>query len=63
MTPSRPSPFPWITTGQGVMGTITQDAAFFLAGSGWYPVILEDTSETFRVSVTAPKRHLCGDGR
>jgi hypothetical protein len=37
------------------MGTITQDAAFFLAGSGWYPVILDDTSETFRVSVTAPK--------
>jgi hypothetical protein len=41
--------------GQGVMGTITQDAAFFLAGSGWYPLILEDVSETFRVSVTAPK--------
>lgn len=41
--------------GQGVMGTITKDAAFFLAGSGWYPLILEDIPETFRVSVTAPK--------
>ena len=39
--------------GQGVRGTITKDAAFFLAGSGWYPVILEDIPETFRVSVTA----------
>jgi hypothetical protein len=41
--------------GQGVMGTITQDAAFFLAGSGWHPLIMEDMPETFRVSVTAPK--------
>ena len=41
--------------GQGVIGTITRDAAFFLAGSGWYPVILDTVSETLRVSVTAPK--------
>ena len=53
--PFEAEPFSMDNPGQGVMGTITQDAAFFLAGSGWYPVILEDTSETFRVSVTAPK--------
>ena len=53
--PFEPEPFSMDNPGQGVMGTITQDAAFFLAGSGWYPLILEDTSETFRVSVTAPK--------
>jgi hypothetical protein len=53
--PFEAEPFSMDNPGQGVMGTITQDAAFFLAGSGWYPVILTDTSETFRVSVTAPK--------
>ena len=53
--PFEAEPFSMDNPGQGVMGTITQDAAFFLAGSGWYPLILEDTSETFRVSVTAPK--------
>ena len=53
--PFEAEPFSMDNPGQGVMGTISQDAAFFLAGSGWYPVILEDTSETFRVSVTAPK--------
>ena len=53
--PFDPEPFSMDNPGQGVMGTITQDAAFFLAGSGWYPLILEDLPETFRVSVTAPK--------
>jgi len=53
--PFEAEPFSMDNPGQGVMGTITQDAAFFLAGSGWYPVILDDMSETFRVSVTAPK--------
>ncbi len=48
-------PFSMDNPGQGVMGTITPDAAFFLAGSGWYPLILDDIPETFRVSVTAPK--------
>ena len=51
----EPEPFSMDNPGQGVMGTITEEAAFFLAGSGWYPLILEDFSETFRVSVTAPK--------
>ncbi len=53
--PFEPEPFSMDNPGQGVMGTITRDAAFFLAGSGWYPLILEDISESFRVSVTAPK--------
>jgi hypothetical protein len=53
--PFEAEPFSMDNPGQGVMGTITQDAAFFLAGSGWYPFILDDMSETFRVSVTAPK--------
>jgi hypothetical protein len=53
--PFETEPFSMDNPGQGVMGTITQDAAFFLAGSGWYPLILGDVSETFRVSVTAPK--------
>ena len=53
--PFEAEPFSMDNPGQGVMGTITQDAAFFLAGSGWYPLILEDIPETFRVSVTAPK--------
>jgi hypothetical protein len=53
--PFEPEPFSMDNPGQGVMGTITRDAAFFLAGSGWYPLILEDVSESFRVSVTAPK--------
>jgi hypothetical protein len=53
--PFEAQPFSMDNPGQGVLGTITQDAAFFLAGSGWYPVILTDTAETFRVSVTAPK--------
>ena len=48
-------PFSMDNPGQGVLGTITQDAAFFLAGSGWYPMIVEDIPETFRVSVTAPR--------
>lgn len=53
--PFEAEPFSMDNPGQGVMGTITQDAAFFLAGSGWYPVILEDIPETFRVSVIAPR--------
>ena len=53
--PFEAEPFSMDNPGQGVMGTITKDAAFFLAGSGWYPLILEDIPETFRVSVTAPK--------
>jgi hypothetical protein len=53
--PFEAEPFSMDNPGQGVMGTITQDGAFFLAGSSWYPLILEDASETFRVSVTAPK--------
>jgi hypothetical protein len=53
--PFEAEPFSMDNPGQGVMGTITQDAAFFLAGSGWYPLILEDIPETFRVSVSAPK--------
>jgi len=53
--PFEAEPFSMDNPGQGVMGTITQDAAFFLAGSGWYPFILDDMPETFRVSVTAPK--------
>ena len=53
--PFEAEPFSMDNPGQGVLGTITRDAAFFLAGSGWYPVILEDIPETFRVSVTAPK--------
>ena len=53
--PFETEPFSMDNPGQGVMGTIPQDAAFFLAGSGWYPLILDDISETFRVSVTAPK--------
>ena len=53
--PFEAEPFSMDNPGQGVMGTITQDAAFFLAGSGWYPLILDNTAETFRVSVTAPK--------
>jgi hypothetical protein len=53
--PFEAEPFSMDNPGQGVMGTITQDAAFFLSGSGWYPLILEDIPETFRVSVTAPK--------
>ena len=53
--PFEAEPFSMDNPGQGVMGTITRDAAFFLAGSGWYPLILEDTAETFRVSVTVPK--------
>ena len=53
--PFEAQPFSMDNPGQGVMGTITRDAAFFLAGSGWYPLIVEDVPETFRVSVTAPK--------
>ncbi|BBO75537.1 peptidase M1 [Desulfosarcina widdelii] len=53
--PFEAEPFSMDNPGQGVMGTITGYAAFFLAGSGWYPVILEDIPETFRVSVTAPR--------
>ena len=53
--PFEAEPFSMDNPGQGVMGTITRDAAFFLAGSGWYPLILEDIPETFRVSVIAPK--------
>jgi hypothetical protein len=53
--PFEAEPFSMDNPGQGVMGTITQDAAFFLAGSGWYPMVMEDAAETFRVSVTAPK--------
>ncbi len=53
--PFEPEPFSMDNTGQGVMGSITRDAAFFLAGSGWYPMIPDDVPETFRVSVTAPK--------
>jgi len=53
--PFEAQPFSMDNPGQGVMGTITPDAAFFLAGSGWYPLILDDTAETFRVSVTAPR--------
>jgi hypothetical protein len=53
--PFEAEPYSMDNPGQGVMGTITQDAAFFLAGSGWYPLILEEAAETFRVSVTAPK--------
>ena len=53
--PFEAEPFSMDNPGQGVMGTITQDAAFFLSGSGWYPLILGDIPETFRVSVTAPK--------
>jgi len=53
--PFEAEPFSMDNPGQGVMGTITQDAAFFLAGSGWYPFILDDISETFRVSVIAPR--------
>jgi hypothetical protein len=33
--PLEAEPFSMDNPGQGVMGTITQDAAFFLAGSGW----------------------------
>ena len=53
--PFEAEPFSMDNPGQGVLGTITKDAAFFLAGSGWYPMILEDIPETFRVSVTAPR--------
>ena len=53
--PFEAKPFSMDNPGQGVLGTITKDAAFFLAGSGWYPVILDDIPETFRVSVTAPR--------
>ena len=53
--PFEAEPFSMDNPGQGVMGTITRDAAFFLAGSGWYPMIMEDIPETFRVVVTAPK--------
>jgi hypothetical protein len=52
--PFEAEPFSMDNPGQGVRGTITRDAAFFLAGSGWYPVILGDIPETFRVSVNAP---------
>ncbi len=48
-------PFSTDNPGQGVRATITRDAAFFLGGSGWYPLVLDDVTETFRVSVTAPK--------
>lgn len=53
--PFEAEPFSLDNPDQCVMGTITRDAAFFLAGSGWYPLTLEDASETFRVSVTAPR--------
>jgi hypothetical protein len=53
--PFEPEPFSMDNPGQGVMGTITPDGAFFLAGSGWYPLIVDDIPETFRVSVIAPK--------
>jgi hypothetical protein len=53
--PFEAEPFSMDNPGQGVMGTITGDAAFFLSGSGWYPLLLEDIPETFRVSVTAPR--------
>ena len=53
--PYEAEPFSMDNPGQGVVGTITRDAAFFLAGSGWYPLILEDIAETFRVTVTAPR--------
>lgn len=53
--PFEAEPFSLDNPGQGVIGTITRDSAFFLANSGWYPLVMEDIAQTLRVSVTAPK--------
>jgi len=53
--PFEARPFSMDNPGQGVTGTITPDAAFFLGGSGWYPWVLTDAPQRFRVSITAPR--------
>ena len=53
--PFEAEPFSMDNPGQGVRATITRDSAFFLGGSGWYPLVMQDIAQTLRVSVTAPK--------
>jgi len=37
--PFEPEPYAMDNPGQGVTGTMTEDAVFLLGGSGWYPLI------------------------
>jgi hypothetical protein len=61
--PFEAQPFSMDNPGQGVLGTITQDAAFFLAGSGWYPVILDGYRRDLSGVGDRAQGRLCGDGR
>jgi hypothetical protein len=52
--PFEKQPFSMDNPGQGVSGTITDDAAFLLGGSAWYPLTGAEKS-SFAITVGAPK--------
>jgi hypothetical protein len=51
--PYEPEPFAMDNPGQGVTGTMTDDAVFLLGGSGWYP-LLQGNEVSMRLRVSAP---------
>lgn len=51
--PYEPEPYAMDNPGQGVVGTMTENAVFLLGGSGWYPSIRAETA-AMRLTVRAP---------
>ena len=51
--PYEPEPFAMDNPGQGVTGTMTDDAVFLLGGSGWYP-LLQGNDISMLLNVNAP---------
>ncbi|MFW5936932.1 MAG: M1 family metallopeptidase [Desulfosalsimonas sp.] len=51
--PYEPEPYAMDNPGQGVVGTMTENAVFLLGGSGWYPLSRAETV-SIRLTVRGP---------